>query len=64
MNYHMLDVYTLKSIRRDINKEIKKTVENLNRLREQEEIITMILKYREHQDSTEVTNDGSLVNPL
>ena len=63
MNYHMLDFYTLKSIRRDISKEIKKTVENLNRLREQEEIISMILKHRE-QETSETPNDGSLVNPL
>lgn len=64
MNYHILDLYTLKSMRRDLTKEIKKTVDNLNKLREQVEIITMILKHRENSEDSEIINDGSLVNPL
>ncbi len=64
MNYHILDLYTLKSMRRDINKEIVKTIDTLNKLREQVEVITVILKHREVKDSNEVINNGNLVSPL
>ena len=64
MNYHILDLYTLKSMRRDINKEIVNTIQTLNKLREQVDVITIILKHREHRDATTEVNDGTLVNPL
>ena len=46
MDYHILDVYTLKSMTRDINREIKKTIDKLNKLREQKDIINIIVSHR------------------
>jgi len=58
MNYHIFDTHTLKSMAKDINKEINKLTDNLNRLHEEKNIIDFII---DHRDSK---TNSSLVHPL
>jgi hypothetical protein len=64
MDYHIFDTYTLKSMGRDINKEIHKLTERLEKLKEQKDFIDILIKYR-NQKEREITYDNDvLINPL
>ena len=50
MDYHILETYTLKAMSRDINKEIKTIFNRLDRLKEQKEILDLIIIHRNESD--------------
>lgn len=47
MDYHVLSTYTLQSMSKDIEVELKRLVPRMEQLKEQKEIIDMIILYRD-----------------
>jgi len=64
MDYHILETYTLKSMSRDINKEISVMIERLNRLREQKDIIDLIIIHRYEQEKDNQVDNETVIDPL
>ena len=64
MDYHILDLYTLKSISRDINREIQRIKDRLKKLKEQQEVVDMIIAYRGKIDPHKIIDSDTLINPL
>lgn len=64
MNYHILETYTLKSIAIDIDKEIGNLIEQLDRLREQKEIIDSIINHRIDRDREKKITSDTVIVPL
>ena len=63
MDYHMLDIYTLKSMSNDVRKEISNLTERLSRLKEQKEVIDMIVIFRTEQDKKDKIDNNTLIDP-
>ena len=63
MDYHMLYIYTLKSMSNDVRKEISNLTERLSRLKEQKEVIDMIVIFRTEQDKKDKIDNNTLIDP-
>lgn len=63
MDYHILDVYTLKAMSRDIKKEIRKLENSIDRLNEQLKIIDIIVSTRDDKDRGKPVDDNTVINP-
>lgn len=71
MDYHILETYTLKDMIRSLNKEIKSITQRLERLKEQQEIIDIIIIYRDDRDknkhlceNNQLVNSDTVIDPL
>lgn len=70
MDYHLLDVYTLKSMSRDIGNEIERLEQEIERLKEKKEVMDIIIARRQSKDrnlktkKTEDISDETVINPL
>ena len=63
MDYHILDLYTLKSMTRDFQNEIDRLGEKIEAILEQKEIIDMIIEYRNKKQKKNPDNE-IWVDPL
>jgi hypothetical protein len=65
MDYHILDICTLKSMSKDIDREIKRMQRRLRQLQEQKEIIEIIILHRgERQNDIKSSDDDITIHPL
>lgn len=64
MDYLILETYTLKAIARDINKEILTIMDRLNRLKEQKEIIDLVISHRTEKDKGKPVHSETIIDPL
>ena len=64
MDYHILETYTLKAMSRDINKEIKTILNRLDRLKEQKEILDLIIIHRNESDKGKPVHNETIIDPL
>ena len=64
MNYHILEIYTLKSMSYDIGKKIRSTIKELITLKEQKEIIDLIIIHRDEKKNKNTVNNDTLIDPL
>ncbi len=65
MDYHILDICTLKLMAKDIDREIKRMQRRLKQLQEQKEIIDVIILHREdRQLDVKSSDDDITIHPL
>ena len=64
MDYHILEIYTLKAISRDVDREITKIKDRLRKLEEQKEIIDLIIMHRDKNDPHRHVDSDALIDPL
>ena len=64
MDYHILETFTLKSMSVDIERELKRMTTRLKQLKEQKEIIDLIILHREEDKKTRNTRDDHMIHPL
>ena len=62
MDYHILDLYTLKSMSRDLDREIKRLRVCSIKITEQKEIIDLIINHRDKKEKN--VDSDTLIDPL
>lgn len=65
MDYHIFETYTLTSMLLDLNKEIEKVNNRLNKLKETRDSIDWLVKHRENlnKNPEKIIRDDTLIDP-
>lgn len=62
MDYHILDLYTLKSMSRDLDRELKRLKAQIIKIHEQKEIVDLIICHRDKENK--IIDSDTLIDPL